>query len=77
MIGQVSNWLELNFWQLAAHAMSKSPPLSARLLGAAQDFKARHSIEALPLQRAVRPQWLIPLSGWLLGLVLGYWFAFR
>ena len=76
MIGQVGNWLELSFWQLAAQVMSKARPLSGRVLRAAKLFKEKPlSIEARPLRPAVRPQWMVALSGWLLGMVLGYLIA--
>lgn len=77
MFLQIGNWIELNFWQLAARALSTARPLSARALRAAHGLKAQYSIEARPLPRVFRSQWLIALSGWLLGLVLGYLYATR
>ncbi len=77
MIAQISNWIELNFWQLAVQALSKARPLSWRALRAAHGFEVQHSFEARPLLRALRNQWVIALGGWLLGLILGFLFAIR
>ena len=73
MIAEIGNKLELTFWQLAAQAMSKARPLSTRILRAAKFSEGKPQ----PLLRAIRPEWIIAVGGWLLGLVLGYWFAVR
>lgn len=83
MIATISNWIELNFWQLAVQALSKARPLSARALRVAHGFEAKvsagnlRSIEAQPLLRAIRNPRILALSGWLLGLILGFLFAIR
>jgi len=83
MLVQIGNWIELNFWQLAVQALSKARPLSSRALRAVHGFEAKvsagnpHSIETQPLLRAFRNPRLIALSGWLLGLILGFLFAIR
>ncbi len=77
MFATISNWIELNFWQLAVQALSKARPLSSRALRAAHGFEVQRSIEAQPLLRALRNPRVIALSGWLLGLILGFLFAFR
>ena len=83
MFATISNWIELNFWQLAVQALSKARPVSLRALRAAHGFEVKvsagnpHSIEAQPLLRAIRNPRSIALSGWLLGLILGFLFAVR
>jgi hypothetical protein len=82
MLAQIGQWLELNFWQLAVLALSKTRPLSSRALRAthsiyAHSIETQHSVEVRPLARAfasVRAgnPYAIAISGWLLGLVLGF-----
>jgi hypothetical protein len=76
MLAQIGQWIELNFWQLAVLALSKTRPLSSRALRAAHSIKTQHSVEVRPLAHAIAGlragnPYAIALSGWLLGLVLG------
>lgn len=76
MLAQIGQWIELNFWQLAVSALSKSRPLSSRALRVAHSIGSQHSFEVRPLAQAVAriqsgSPYAIAISGWLLGLVLG------
>lgn len=71
MLAQISHWVELSFWQLAIGTLSKARPLGSQILQAKHFIAAQQFIDAEPFSRAIRSGWLIALSGWLLGLVLG------
>lgn len=91
MLAQIGEWIELNFWQLAVHALSKARPLSWRASDAVRNVYAahgvnaqpgiatQHSFEARPLLRAIgsfaASPYAIAAGGWLLGLILGLWFS--
>lgn len=70
MIGQIGYWIELSFWQLVVRLLTEARPLSAKL------NKARSLVAAQPMPRFLRDSKMIALSGWLLGLLLGFLLAF-
>ena len=66
MIGQISYWIELSFWQIVVRLLSQARPLSAKI------NKARSLIMIQPTPRFLRDTRLIALSGWAIGLVIGF-----
>jgi len=71
MLAQISHWVELSFWQLAVGTLTKARPLKSHLVQVTHSIKIQQFIDPSPFARAIRSGWLIALSGWLLGLVLG------
>ena len=69
MIGQISYWIELSFWQLVVRFLSQARPLSVKI------NKARSLITMQPTPRFLRDIRLIALSGWAIGLALGFTLA--
>jgi hypothetical protein len=73
MVTRVSAWIELSFWQLAVRVLSGVRPLRH---GMAQ---AKTVLEAQPMTQFLPKGWVLAISGWLLGLVVGlalagWWF---
>jgi hypothetical protein len=69
MIGQISYWIELSFWQLVVRFLSQARPLSVKI------NKARSLITMQPTPRFMRDIRFIALSGWAIGLALGFTLA--
>lgn len=73
MVTRISAWIELSFWQLAVRVLSGVQPLRH---GMAQ---AKPALEAQPMTQFLPNGWVLAISGWLLGLVVGlalagWWF---
>ncbi|MGH2582705.1 MAG: hypothetical protein ACRDFQ_07400 [Anaerolineales bacterium] len=69
MIGQIGYWIELSFWQLVVRLLNEARPLSSKI------SKARSLIAVQPTPRFLRDTRLIALSGWAIGLALGFTLA--
>jgi len=65
MVMRIGSWIELSFWQLAVRVLSGIRPLSHSM------SQAKTMLEAQPLTRFLPQGWVLALSGWMLGLVLG------
>ena len=65
MIARFGEWIELSFWQMAVRLLSGLRPLGHGLAQAKASQETQPAIAFLP------KGWVIALSGWLLGLMLG------
>lgn len=65
MVARIGAWVELNFWQMAVRVLSGARPIQ-RVLSHAAD-----NLEDQPLTAFMPNGWVIALSGWLAGLIVG------
>lgn len=69
MVARIGEWIELNFWQIAVRVLSGARPFSYRVK------TIQHSLNARLIGHVMSNGWVIAATGWVLGLVLGIWFA--
>ncbi|MEX2162359.1 MAG: hypothetical protein WD751_10665 [Anaerolineales bacterium] len=65
MVARFGEWIELSFWQTVVRILSTARPLSHGLI------QAKTLVEAQPAMAFLPQGWVIAVSGWALGLVLG------
>lgn len=69
MVGRLSEWIELSFWQIAVRVLSSARPFSHGLQ------KVQQSAVMQPIRGLLSRGWAIAAAGWTLGLILGIWIA--
>lgn len=65
MVARIGAWVELSFWQAAVRVLSAARPVSHGW------STARDVVESQPALLFMPKGWVIAVSGWILGLVVG------
>ncbi|MEX2144251.1 MAG: hypothetical protein WD740_06625 [Anaerolineales bacterium] len=65
MVVRIGSWIELSFWHLVVRVLSGMRPLGRGL------SRAKNALADAPLTSFMPNGWVLALSGWLCGLMLG------